>query len=55
MDSDYFTLYTDAGLISPYVMSVFVALSEKQLPVTLKKINLQQQENLLDLLRTCNR
>ena len=46
MGSDRFTLYSDARLISPYVMSVFVALSEKQLPTTLKKVDLQQQENL---------
>lgn len=46
MVGDRFILYADTRLISPYVMSAFVALSEKQLPATLKKVNLQQQEHL---------
>ncbi|MGB3295842.1 MAG: glutathione transferase [Phormidesmis sp.] len=46
MNRDRFTLYTDAKVISPYVMSAFVALNEKQLPVTLETVDLEQQENL---------
>lgn len=46
MNTDSLALYTDSRLISPYVMSAFVSLTEKQLSVTLKKVNLAQQENL---------
>jgi glutathione S-transferase len=34
------TLYTDASFTSPYVMSVFVTLSEKDLPFALKTVDL---------------
>ena len=36
-------LYTDARLTSPYVMSVFVALTEKNLPFELHTVDLDQQ------------
>ncbi|ANI31868.1 glutathione S-transferase [Yersinia entomophaga] len=46
MDNPVITLYSDADFFSPYVMSVFVALTEKQLPFELKKINLSDNENM---------
>lgn len=46
MDTNSFKLYADSQLISPYVMSAFVSLTEKQLSVTLERVNLAQQENL---------
>ncbi|CNJ00003.1 glutathione transferase [Yersinia aldovae] len=39
------TLYTDANFFSPYVMSVFVSLTEKALPFSLKPIDLSSGEN----------
>lgn len=38
-------LYVDSQFISPYVMSVFVTLTEKQIPFQIKKINLKTKEN----------
>ncbi len=43
--NDQLTLYSDATLVSPYVMSVYVALLEKGLAFELKTINLATQEN----------
>lgn len=40
------TLWSDASFYSPYVMSVYVALQEKGLPVTLKTVDLARQEHL---------
>ncbi|WP_158783678.1 glutathione transferase [Pantoea sp. BAV 3049] len=40
------TLWSDACFFSPYVMSVFVALSEKGVPFSLQHIDLSSQENL---------
>ncbi len=41
-----FRLYVDAQFISPYAMSVFVALSEKSIPFEMECIDLDTQENL---------
>lgn len=38
-------LWSDANFFSPYVMSVYVALSEKGLPFTLKRVDLASQEH----------
>lgn len=38
-------LWSDANYFSPYVMSVYVALSEKGLPFTLKRIDLAREEH----------
>jgi len=40
------TLWSDACFFSPYVMSVFVALSEKGIPFSLQHIDLSSQEQL---------
>ncbi|MGC1307082.1 MAG: glutathione transferase [Phormidesmis sp.] len=45
MPANDFTLYADSKLISPYVMSAFVALTEKGLSFDLQKIDLQAQEH----------
>lgn len=39
------TLFVDAKLESPYAFSAFVALEEKQLPFTMKKVSLQAGEH----------
>jgi glutathione S-transferase len=39
------TLYVDARLVSPYAMSAFVALEEKQLPYSLKTLSLPDKEH----------
>ncbi|AHM74303.1 glutathione transferase [Yersinia hibernica] len=49
MNQQTMTLYTDADFFSPYVMSVFVALTEKALPFTLSAIDLSAGENLGDV------
>lgn len=41
-----FRLYVDAQFISPYAMSVFVALSEKSIQFEVECIDLDTQENL---------
>jgi len=38
-------LWSDASFFSPYVMSVYVALSEKGIPFTLKRVDLASQEH----------
>ncbi|CNE60551.1 glutathione transferase [Yersinia mollaretii] len=45
MNQQTMTLYTDTDFFSPYVMSVFVSLTEKALPFTLSAINLSTGEN----------
>lgn len=39
-------LYTDANFFSPYAMSVFITLTEKGIPFTVKPVDLSQGENL---------
>jgi glutathione S-transferase len=39
-------LYVDSRFISPYAMSVFVTLVEKDLPFQIRKVNLEARENL---------
>ena len=39
-------LYSDANFFSPYVMSAFVALTEKGIPFELEKVDLDDAENL---------
>lgn len=46
MSQQTITLYTDSDFFSPYVMSVFVSLTEKALPFSLSVINLSAGENL---------
>ena len=46
MTIDPFQLSVDSTFCSPYAMSAFVALSEKRLPFTLQKIDLDRHENL---------
>lgn len=38
------TLWSDTSFFSPYVMSVYVALTEKGIPFTLKRIDLLREE-----------
>ncbi len=38
------TLWSDSSFISPWVMSVYVALTEKGIPFTIKRINLLSDE-----------
>lgn len=45
MSSPNLSLYADAQLVSPYAMSVFVALQEKKLPFELFKIDLAAFEH----------
>jgi glutathione S-transferase len=40
------TLWSDASFFSPYVMSVFVALSEKGVPFSLQHVDLASQQHL---------
>lgn len=40
-----FVLYVDSRYLSPYAMSVFVTLVEKNIPFEVKKINLEAREN----------
>ncbi|CRY53612.1 putative transferase [Yersinia intermedia] len=46
MNQQTITLYSDADFFSPYVMSAFVALTEKALPFTLSTINLSTGEHM---------
>ena len=39
-------LYVDSQFISPYAMSVFVTLTEKNIPFQIRKVNLEAKENL---------
>lgn len=45
-------LYADKQLVSPYVMSVAVALAEKGLAYELRRLDLKAKENLDDTYRT---
>lgn len=40
------TLWSDACFFSPYVMSVFVALSEKGVPFSMQHVDLASQQHL---------
>nr|MBA2816591.1 Glutathione S-transferase YfcF [Candidatus Pantoea persica] len=40
------TLWSDSSFFSPYAMSVYVALTEKGIPFTLKRIDLAQHQQL---------
>lgn len=42
------TLWSDGCYFSPYVMSVYVALSEKGVPFSLKRVDLSQDEQLAE-------
>ena len=42
------TLYADSRFMSPYVMSVFVTLLEKQIPFQLQVVDLEANENRAD-------
>lgn len=51
MDYPNITLWSDASFFSPYVMSVYVALTEKGVPFTLKYVDLSSAEHLSDSYR----
>ena len=40
------TLWSDSSFFSPYAMSVYVALTEKGVPFTLKRVDLSQNQQL---------
>lgn len=44
MNSPSLTLWSDASFFSPYAMSVYVALSEKALPFSVKPVDLMREE-----------
>lgn len=46
MSDPKLTLYSDANYYSPYVMSAFVALTEKGIPFEIETVDLAQAENL---------
>ncbi|MCS6038445.1 glutathione S-transferase N-terminal domain-containing protein [Klebsiella pneumoniae subsp. pneumoniae] len=46
MSQPVITLWSDADFFSPYVMSVYVALQEKSLPLPLKTVDLNRGEHL---------
>ena len=46
MIKENITLYVDSQFISPYAMSVFVTLTEKNIPFQIRKVNLGAKENL---------
>ncbi|GBU12356.1 glutathione S-transferase [Enterobacterales bacterium] len=48
MSEPSLTLYCDAQYFSPYVMSAFVALTEKGIPFELETVDLADAENLKD-------
>ncbi|MFJ9452608.1 glutathione transferase [Herbaspirillum sp. NPDC101397] len=54
MSQSPFALYVDAQFISPYAMSAFVALTEKQLPFTLHTVDLTLQHNHLPQYAQCS-
>jgi glutathione S-transferase len=45
MTNNGFQVYVDSNFLSPYAMSVFVALMEKGVPFAIETINLAKQEN----------
>jgi glutathione S-transferase len=45
MNTEDLTLYVDIRRASPYVMSVFVTLHEKELPFTIRLVNLKTREH----------
>lgn len=45
MNSHSFTLYSDSKLVSPYVMSNFIALTEKDLAFELKTVDLAENKH----------
>ncbi|CAM3708216.1 glutathione S-transferase [Rouxiella silvae] len=48
MSEPTLTLYSDANYYSPYVMSAFVALTEKGIPFDIETVDLALAENLKD-------
>lgn len=46
MSEPTLTLYSDANYYSPYVMSAFVALTEKGIPFEIETVDLAQSDNL---------
>ena len=48
MNYPHVTLWSDACFFSPYVMSVFVALSEKGVPFSLRRVDLDSHEQLAE-------
>jgi len=55
MDYPKITLWSDASFFSPYVMSVYVALTEKGVPFSLKRVDLASAEHLSDSYRDISR
>ena len=45
MSSRELTLYVDSRFVSPYAMSAFVVLHEKELPFELKTLDLGKREH----------
>ena len=45
MADESLVLYADSNFLSPYVLSVFVSLTEKGIPFEIKTVDLQAQEN----------
>ncbi|MEG9510976.1 MAG: glutathione transferase, partial [Pantoea piersonii] len=46
------TLWSDSSFFSPYAMSVYVALTEKGVPFTLKRVDLSQNQQFASDYRT---
>lgn len=46
MTNEDIVLYTDSRFISPYVMSVYVTLVEKDIPFKIKRVSLAAEENI---------
>ncbi|KGD82919.1 glutathione S-transferase [Pantoea sp. PNA 14-12] len=46
------TLWSDSSFFSPYVMSVYVALTEKGIPFSVRRIDLSQNQQLDDTYRS---
>ncbi|WP_313611722.1 glutathione transferase [Pantoea piersonii] len=44
MNYPFITLWSDSSFFSPYAMSVYVALTEKGVPFTLKRVDLSQNQ-----------
>ncbi|WNN43126.1 MULTISPECIES: glutathione transferase [Winslowiella] len=51
MDYPKITLWSDASFFSPYAMSVYVALTEKGVPFSLKRVDLASAEHLSERYR----
>lgn len=51
MDYPNITLWSDASFFSPYVMSVYVALTEKGVPFSLKTVDLASEQHQSDSYR----